>query len=228
MAIVLIHGALGNGAQLHPLADLLGQSAPKCIELTGHGASELPAAGLSFERFVADIEQEIPATGRIHLFGYSMGGYAALLFAAKHPERVASVATLGTKFLWDEAGLQRELRMLDPDVMVEKVPAFAKKLAAMHGELRWRKLVSATAKSMAELAASPLLTDAVIARIECPVLLCVGDADATAVVADTQAFAQLLKQHEVAILPNTRHAFDGVDLELLTRHLKKHWAASEE
>jgi pimeloyl-ACP methyl ester carboxylesterase len=75
-----------------------------------------------------------------------------MLYAAKHPERVRSVVTLGTKYLWTPEGLQKELRMLDPDAMEAKVPAFARMLAESHGEHRWKGLVAAIAKSMTDLA----------------------------------------------------------------------------
>ncbi len=165
------------------------------IDLSGHGGREIPSGGIRFEQFITDIDAAFAehAWSRADLFGYSMGGYAALLYAARHPERVRSVITVGTKLGWTQEGLQKELRKLDPDVMVAKVPAFANGLAAVHGQDRWRDVVNAIAKSMSELAASPLLTVEVVARIECPVLLCVGDGDTTAIPADTHAFATGLR-----------------------------------
>jgi pimeloyl-ACP methyl ester carboxylesterase len=187
MNLLLLHGALGSARQLKPLQERMGGIA---LDLTGHGGREIPAEGLTFDHFIADIEHAFTEQKwkNAHLFGYSMGGYAALLYVAKYPERVESVVTVGTKLLWTEEGLEKELRKLDPDMMEAKVPAFANALAEVHGQGRWRDVVNAIARSMRELATTPLLTPQVCSRIECHVLLCVGDGDTTAVPHDTRIF----------------------------------------
>lgn len=229
MNLLLFHGALGSALQLKPLQERVGGTA---IDLSGHGGREIPSKGIRFAQFLTDIDVAFAEQdwSCADLFGYSMGGYAALLYAAKHPGRVRSVVTVGTKYLWTEEGLQKELRMLDPDKMLAKVPAFANALAAVHGEDRWRDVVNAIAKSMSELAATPLLTAEVVARIQCPVLLCVGDGDTTAVPLDTQDFAAGLKNAEVLVLPNTRHPFEEVDLDAFVPMIERFWsnAASEQ
>ena len=222
MNLLLLHGALGSARQLKPLQERMGGIA---IDLTGHGGREIPKGGLTFDHFIADIDRSYAEQNwtSAHLFGYSMGGYAALLYAAKHPERVESVVTVGTKLLWTEEGLQKELRKLDPDMMEAKVPAFANALAKVHGADRWRDVVHAIAKSMSELAAAPLLTPEVCSRIECSVLLCVGDNDTTAMPHDTRIFCSGLKRANVEVLHNTRHPFDEVDMNALEKVLEAFW-----
>ena len=222
MNLLLLHGALGTSAQMEPLRGLVGGTT---IDLTGHGTRAIPDHGITFNDFLADIESVFAALEweTADLFGYSMGGYAAMLYAAGHPERVRSVVTVGTKYLWTAEGLQKELRMLNPDAMATKVPAFAEALAAAHGASRWRDLVSAIAQSMRDLAASPLLTAQVCARVQCPVLLCVGDGDTTAVPEDTHTFALNVPQVRVQVLPNTKHPFDTVDHARLAAELHRFW-----
>ncbi|MBV6405172.1 MAG: alpha/beta fold hydrolase [Flavobacteriales bacterium] len=222
--ILLLHGALGTKRQLAFLADGLDHT--RCLSPTfsGHGQGEVPPEGLSFDLFLADIDAALEKeSGPVHLFGYSMGGYAALLWAARHPGRVASVATLGTKLLWTEDGLRKELARLDPATMEEKVPEFAMGLAAAHGPARWKDLVAHTAALIERTAAQPPLTDAVLAAIECPVLLCVGDRDSTAVPGDTLRVAGQLKDAGVLVLPRTRHPFEDADLDLLITQLSRFW-----
>ncbi|HMC97179.1 MAG TPA: hypothetical protein VKG92_05985, partial [Flavobacteriales bacterium] len=115
-------------------------------------------------------------------------------------------------------------RKLDPDAMEVKVPAFAQALAEVHGSKRWRAVVAAIAKRMTDLAAAPLLTDEVVARIQCPVLLCVGEGDTSAVPALTRAFATRLANAEVLVLPGTRHPFEEVDLDLFVPQLTTFWS----
>lgn len=222
MNLLLLHGALGSARQLKPLQERMGGIS---IDLTGHGGREIPAGGLTFEHFLADIDHAFAEQHwkSAHLFGYSMGGYAALLYAANHPERVESVVTVGTKLLWTDEGLQKELRKLDPDLMEAKVPAFAKALADVHGADRWRDVVRAIAKSMTELAAMPPLTPQLCARIGCQVLICVGDGDTTAVPHDTRIFCSGLERANVEVLRNTRHPFEEVDLDALEKVLEGFW-----
>lgn len=222
MNLLLLHGALGSAAQLRALQERFGGVA---IDLSGHGGREIPSEGIRFEHFIADIDRAFDEQGwrEAHLFGYSMGGYAAMLYAARNPGRVKSVITLGTKFLWTEEGLKKELRMLDPEVMEQKVPAFARSLADAHGTNRWKEVVRAIAASMSGLAASPLLTTEVCARIACPVLICVGEKDTTAVPADTQEFAEGVQGSEVFVLPDTPHPFEKVELDILLPRLRAFW-----
>lgn len=222
MNLLLLHGALGSARQLNPLQERMGGIA---IDLTGHGGREIPAGGLTFDHFIEDIDRAFTEQKwkSAHLFGYSMGGYVALLYAAKHPERVESVVTVGTKLLWTEEGLHKELRKLDPDIMEAKVPAFANALAEVHGRDRWHDVVRAIAKSMSELAALPLLTAQVCSRIECRVLLFVGDNDTTAVPHDTRVFASGLKRANVEVLLGTRHPFEEVDINALEKILEGFW-----
>lgn len=184
---------------------------------------------MGFNAFVSDIEEAYNANGwqRAHLFGYSMGGYAALLFAAQYPELVQSVATLGTKFLWTPEGLQRELRLLDPDAMLAKVPAFAHGLARTHGTAHWRAVVEAVAWNMQVLAAEPLLTPTVADRIICPVLCSVGELDTTAVPNDTLVFASGLWNARVEVIPGARHPFEVVPLDRLKLRLESFWSSAQ-
>jgi pimeloyl-ACP methyl ester carboxylesterase len=201
--ILLLHGALGTARQMAPLAAQFGDHHVLMPTFSGHG--EHTGNALDFERFVQDIGAAIAhANGPVHILGYSMGGYAALLFAVRHPERIASVCTVATKCIWTPEGL-------DPSVLEQKVPQFARMLAADHGP-GWKELVRATADLMRRLASEPLLTDDVLSGVECPALLCVGDRDSTAVPEDTLHTARKLRNAATWVMPWTRHPFEDVDL----------------
>lgn len=225
--VVLLHGALATEHQMFPLMERLPEHNVRSLTFSGHGARAVEP--LDFMRFVDDIDEVVVRSGReqVHLFGYSMGGYAALLYAARFPERVISVVTLGTILLWTEDGLQKELRKLDPAVMELKVPAFAQTLAAWHGEERWREVVMGVAARMTDLARSPLLTDEVIELIRCPVLCCVGDGDTSADPVRTRQFSSRLKNARYMELAGTRHPFEEVDLEALVPELRAYWNDAE-
>lgn len=228
MNILLLHGALGTKRQLAFLADSLDHATCRSLTFSGHGENGIPEEGLSFEQFLRDVDEAMQKiSGPVHLFGYSMGGYLALLWAARNPGRVASVSTLGTKLVWTREGLEKELKKLDPAMMEAKVPEFAAGLATVHGPQRWKHLVTATADLMTRLAGEPLLTDEVLAAIECPVLLGVGDRDTTASPEDTLTMSRKLKDCGVMVFPRTRHPFEEVDLDLLITQLSRFWEGTD-
>jgi pimeloyl-ACP methyl ester carboxylesterase len=87
-----------------------------------------------------------------------MGGYVALHLAAAHAARIASVATLGTKVVWDPALAAREAARLDPAVIRARVPRFADTLAERHaGAGGWEGVLARTADVLRALGERPLL-----------------------------------------------------------------------
>jgi pimeloyl-ACP methyl ester carboxylesterase len=94
--LVLVHG-FGNEA--HIWDDFAPLVAPHyrtvAVDLRGHGDSAHdPERRYDYDFHVADLEAVCAALGieRLVLVGHSFGGRTALLFAAKHPERMAGLA----------------------------------------------------------------------------------------------------------------------------------------
>ena len=77
-------------------------------DLRGHGQTQLgPGASCSMDACASDLDQLWEALGveRTHLVGYSMGGRLALHVAARRPERLLSLLTIGA-----HAGLDEDAR----------------------------------------------------------------------------------------------------------------------
>ena len=220
--VVLLHGALGAADQLAPLAErlterLAGRGRVHVVELEGHGATP-SARPYAMAHFVGNVLATMDARGveRAALFGYSMGGYAALLLAAAHPGRAARVVTLGTKFRWDPETAAREARRLDPAAIRAKVPRFADALAARHaGAGGWEGVVARTADLLRALGDAPPLTDETLGAVRCPARVMVGDRDATVTVEETAGAWRALGDGELAVLPRTPHPLEQVDVGLL-------------
>lgn len=91
-------------------------------DLRGHGATTTrPDAPCTMDACLDDLEQLWHHLGveRTHLVGYSMGGRLALHVAARRPERLLSLLTVGA-----HAGLEggaREGRRLADDALAERI-----------------------------------------------------------------------------------------------------------
>jgi pimeloyl-ACP methyl ester carboxylesterase len=221
--LVLLHGALGTGAQCAPLANWLGPHlsevrALHMPEFEGHGAT--PSFGRPFriEHLAENVLAMFDAHGiaSADVFGYSMGGYVALWLARHHPSRIRRVMTLATKLRWNAELAAREAAMLDAAKMREKVPRFAAELEARHGA-GWSDVVDATREMMRFMGDhAPLGVDDMRA-ITIPVRLAVGDRDATVSVDECVEGRALLAQGELEVLPATAHPFERVPLPRLGR-----------
>ncbi|UOQ77600.1 alpha/beta hydrolase [Hymenobacter sp. 5516J-16] len=104
--ILLLHGALASEAQLKFLTrELPPFYAVHSFSFTGHAGRPLAAADFTMKCFAQEVTEFIQRQSLppVHVFGYSMGGYAALSAAVTAPELFRSITTLGTKFDWSPA-----------------------------------------------------------------------------------------------------------------------------
>ncbi len=211
--LLLLHGALGSSAQFKQLTPLLETGFDlHTPDLSGHGGKPFADAGFNMQAFADEIWRWINEQGleQPNIFGYSMGGYIALLLAAQHPGRIGKIATLSTKFNWTPEGAAKEAAMLNPTKMEEKVPAFAKALEQQHGT-EWKTLVTQTATMMTALGDKPLLDAELIAQIQNEVLVAVGDGDQMVTLEETIAAYRQLKNGRLLVLPKTPHPLEKMD-----------------
>jgi pimeloyl-ACP methyl ester carboxylesterase len=221
--LLLLHGALGARDQLAPLeACLAGRLGPAVhvLEFEGHGSSpELEDAPYRIERCACEIvdfldAEQIP---QADIFGYSMGGYAALYLAGldSGADRIGRILTLGTKLEWSPEIAAREIRMLDADKIEAKVPKFAAMLAERHSASGWRTVMEKTAGLLTALGEQPLLDLDGLARLPHPVRLCLGDRDEMVGLDETQRAFKALPDGEFCVLPRTPHPMERVRPERL-------------
>jgi pimeloyl-ACP methyl ester carboxylesterase len=220
--ILFLHGALGSSAQFNDIKEKLGTNYNvHTLNFSGHGGNFMPLNGLTFEVFVSDILSYLNTNKieKINLFGYSMGGYAALMFAIKYPERVNKVFSCSVKLKWDIESATKELEFLNPDKMMDKVPAFANNLMMIHGINVWKNLLKNTSNMMMDLAKGKLLTDEDFLKIKCPILFAIGDRDKTASLNDTLTIYSKVNNSQLLVMPNSPHEFNQLDINVLQHHL---------
>jgi pimeloyl-ACP methyl ester carboxylesterase len=226
-AVVVVHGALGSARQMAPVVEALralrrfADVVP--VELPGHGETAL-AAGQPFDMTVlADALGEAIAHAGITrplVFGYSMGGYAALVRELRAPGTIGGVVTLGTMLHWTPAIAARAAARLDANLIREKVPAFAATLAERHlGAGGWDTVLAHTARLLRQLGDAPVLTDETLALIHCPVHLLVGDRDDSVSLEETAHAASRLPHARASLLADTPHPIEKVDVALIAREV---------
>lgn len=213
--LLLVHGALGAAAQLDPLRAALANYDVSVVELEGHGSTPARATRYDMHTFADQIGAAI--TKPTVVFGYSMGGYAALLLAARAPANLAGVVTLATKFAWSPETAANETSRLDPQKIRAKVPKFADQLAERHrGAGGWEGVLAKTAVLMTELGSRPPIDDDLLAKIQARVLLMVGDRDPMVSIDETAAVARKLSRGQLAVLPETGHPIEVARPALIT------------
>lgn len=216
--LLLLHGALGAKSQFAGLEKILSRDFEVySINFSGHGGEQIPSEPFSMKMLAEDIlkflaENEIE---KINIFGYSMGGYAALYLAKTNPARVGKIFTLATKFEWSEAIAAREAKMLDAAKIKEKIPKFAKELQIRHSPQDWETVLQKTSGMMINLGRKNELTFDDLSAIENEVQLGLGDSDKMVTIEETAAVYHALKNCKMIIFPNTTHPLEQVDIEML-------------
>ncbi len=216
LPLVLLHGALGDVRQLQPLAKLLDDRTVISVNFPGHGTDAVHSTPFTMDDLAAAITQVMDEhqIERADMFGYSMGGYAALWLLHLQPDRVRRLFTLGTKLSWNPEIATREQANLQPEKIREKVPALMRSLAQRHGEEHWEKVVRSTAAMMQWLGSHPLKEEDFLFMTH-EICLGLGDADKMVSLEETQRVLGYLNNGSLSSLAGTPHPLEQVDLTLL-------------
>lgn len=211
--LVLLHGAVGAKSQFTDLTPLLDPHFEVIsLDFEGHGTANLTDRPFKIEHFAENV-LSISGLEKFYLFGYSMGGYVALYLALHHPERVGRVFTVATKLDWTPATAEKEVKLLDADKILQKIPHYAQTLQTMHRD--WRMVLEKTRELLIGLGQRNLLTPDVLAQIAQPVRIAIGDRDSMVSLEETIAAYRALQLGELQILPATPHPFDKISPSLL-------------
>lgn len=226
--LLLLHGALGTEKQFDALKNILANDFElHSITFDGHGGKELEG-NYSMDLFSKNVRDYLikNALPPMQVFGYSMGGYVALYIAIKHPHLFQNIVTLGTKFQWDEASAAKEVKMLNPDIIEEKVPKFAEKLNQEHQPLNWKEVVNKTASMMIDLSKGSGFEWQDLKAISNKVTIGLGSEDHMVTVEESAAVAEILPNASFVTLPNVPHPIDKVDPEILANFILQNIAST--
>lgn len=199
-AVVLLHGGLSKTSSwdyimVPPLENEFHLFA---YDRTAHGFTKDQSGSLHYEfqtreaiAYLEDVVKE-PA----HLIGWSDGGNIALMIAIARPDLVKSIVAIGANFHYDGVVQafeditiapedQAEYNLISPDAP----HTLLEKIIRMH----------------AIWLSEPALEITEISKIECPVLILVGDDDVIAH-SHTIELYEALPLGQLAVIPGTSHA----------------------
>tara|TARA_R110002072_G_scaffold174802_4_gene330402 strand:+ start:878 stop:1561 length:684 start_codon:yes stop_codon:yes gene_type:complete len=219
--LLLLHGAIGAKDQLEPLSEYLkGQFEVHNINFSGHGGQPFYGT-FSIEKFADEILNYLQENQleKVSFFGYSMGGYVALYLASIYPEKVESIFTLATKFDWSPEISQKETKMLNPEIIKEKIPAFAKALQNRHHPQSWEMLLEKTSQMMLDLGTKQPLEKDDFHKIKTPVKLAIGDEDKMVSILETKQVSEWLPNATLLILPDVQHPIEKAPITLLAEEI---------
>jgi pimeloyl-ACP methyl ester carboxylesterase len=225
--LILLHGALGHSEVFDPFKEELSKYFTIHTPLfSGHGNTEIPENGITTEKYIQELKEfiEKEKLNDVSIFGHSMGGYVALCYALENPSTLHSIITLGTKFEWTEEQALKESKMLNPDVIAEKVPKYAELLEKQHST-KWKQLLPAIAEMMISLGKNPLLKNN-LSYINIPVQIMVGDKDTMVTLEESMEVYRSLPNAKLAVLPDTKHPMDKVRPNVLLNLMKDFWNLS--
>ncbi|HET7181842.1 MAG TPA: alpha/beta hydrolase, partial [Candidatus Limnocylindrales bacterium] len=208
--MVLLHGATSLGredyaAQLPSMSKAFLVHVP---DARGHGRTRWDAAnGFEYGWLVDDLTAFVDGLGldSFHLVGFSMGAMTALQFGARHPERLRTLVVVGiTTHREPRASVGR--RLMDPETILARDPAFAARLSRRHDEGQgvgaWQRLLPAIA---ADIAAQPLLSPAQLHGIDCPTMVVCGDRDPFVPTEHAAGLARQFPNGRLFIAPDCGH-----------------------
>ncbi|PZE20434.1 alpha/beta fold hydrolase [Paenibacillus xerothermodurans] len=131
-AVVLLHGFCGSSAYWEQVLPLLPDNyrfiAP---DLRGHGESASPEGEYTMEAFAGDLAELLQQLRieRAIVLGHSLGGYATLAFAERHPELLAAFGLIHST-AFPDSDEAKEGRLKGMDTIREKgISAFVEGLA---------------------------------------------------------------------------------------------------
>ena len=216
--LLLLHGALGSKSQFSLLIPLLEKAFQiHVLDFEGHGSSPLKNRPFRLDHFAENVLDYLNENSLscVDIFGYSMGGHVGLYLAKKHPESVHRIFTLATKFLWTPEIAEREAVALEADVLLKKVPQFAKVLEERHTVSGWENVLQKTKEMFLEQGKNNPLPSEEMGKIPHRVRIGVGDRDKMVSIGESIEAYHLLPRGELQIFPNTPHPLDKVPLSNL-------------
>jgi 3-oxoadipate enol-lactonase len=246
--VLFLHGFLFDGRQFEAqIAALRGSHRCVTLDFRGQGRSAASPGGYQIEQLTADVVAVIRELGLapLHLAGLSMGGFAGLRIAGRHPGLLRSLTLLNTSASAHAPGKVLPHLVLTAVGRVTGVslrPVVSRVEAELYGapflsdpardaeRQQWRQRWAradraALAKTMLGIAFRPGVRDE-LAGIKVPVLIIAGGADTSLPPAQSRLIHSLIPGSRLVELPGVGHSSPIEDPAGVTKALTEFLAAA--
>lgn len=193
------------------------------VDLRGHGRSG-DNGMLIADRMVEDLIGLLDHLGikTTYFAGYDFGGYLGLMLHLYEPRRISSLMMHATKFYWTKSVAEESRKNLDPDLISERAPNYADKLALDHGASRWRSLAR-QAGDLTSYLSEHGLTERMASSAQIPILVSVGDRDELVPVQEAFRLSRALNHGRLVVLPGVNHPLASAENPLMLTAMISHF-----
>ena len=221
--LVVLHGAYMDIPSMGEIIPRLAQThRVYALEFQGHGRTSDIDRPITYQNLADDVAAFMDAVGleQADVFGYSMGGQAALQLAIRHPVRVNKLVAASVAY--DLRGWQPVYTAFIPQMSVEgflQMPFFKEQADRKPG-------FPALIEKLIQLEKEPMAWEAEVKQLTMPVLLIAGDADVSTLEHNTALFKLLgggvmgdmgkpLPASRLAVMPATSHTAVITQVDML-------------
>ena len=215
--VMVLHGLALNSTIWNEVSELYGDQAEFIMpDLRGHGKSGIGQAEGTLEQFADDLLKLANHLdlNQFTLAGHSMGGYIALAFAEKYPNRLNGLIMV-TSNARSDAPEKRESRLIDADQVLRLgsssvAEAMAPKLTTSDKlqqtsyEIIARTLPEGIANVQRAIAARPNRLD-VLKNLSVPILAIAGEEDQLMTPDAAHEMAAACRNGKSVVLPSVGH-----------------------
>jgi pimeloyl-ACP methyl ester carboxylesterase len=223
--LLLVHGHPFDRSMWRPQVKAFARTGQRVIapDLRGYGTSSVVPGKTTLDVFARDLGAILDAcgvTGRIVICGLSMGGQIVMEFCRLFPDRVAGIALAATVPQSETGKGKRHRNMMADRLLREGMKPYAEEALPKMLAARSIKALPAVAEHVLRMmrqthpsgAAAALRGRAerpayagVLARLDIPALIVVGDEDAFTTREDAERMHALLRQSELVWMEGVGH-----------------------
>jgi pimeloyl-ACP methyl ester carboxylesterase len=233
-AIVFIHPAYGDHTCFHHQVDVFaGNYHVICVDMLGHGNSQLRSGNVGIDVTVGLIAEIIEAEGhtQAHLVGVSLGSLMAQSVAHKFPQLVQSVTVTGGYSIFGDnstiSKAQNREIVKALFLMIFNMDGFRRyvvektNVVEAEREVLYQAMQKFTRRSLPVMSGMGKILDKTSRTLSQPLLIVTGEHDLPIVLSNAQDWQKREPNAQLQVIPQAGHCANMDNPEVFNRVLTK-------